>query len=71
VALVAQVGYIDHFEQYLVRALIYRVITDWIIRGGNATRAAPDDPYLPVVELAIELCNRAEASRRPRPEAER
>ncbi len=56
VALVAQTGHIDRFEQYLVRALIYRAITDWIIRRGEAIRPDQDDPYLPVVELAMELC---------------
>jgi len=65
VALVAQIGHIDRFEPYLVRALIYRAITDWIIRSGDAIRADHDDSYLPVVEIAIELCDQAEASRQP------
>jgi len=64
-ALMAQIGDTDHFEQYLVRALIYRAITDWIIRRGKAIRPDQDDPYLPVVEIAIELCDRAEASCQP------
>ncbi len=62
VALVAQVGHIDRLEQYLVRALIYRTITDWIIRRGEAMRPDQDDPYLPLVELALELCDQAESS---------
>ncbi len=61
-ALVAQVGHIGHFEQYLVRALIYRAITDWIIRRGDAIRPDQDDPYLRLVEVALELCDQAEAS---------
>jgi len=57
-SLLSEVGHIEHFGQYLVRALLYRVITDRIHRPDDPPRADVDDPYLPVVDLAVELCGR-------------
>ncbi len=50
-SLLSRVRHIDHFAQYLVRALIYRMVTDRIGGSGGA------DPYEPAVEIAIELCS--------------
>lgn len=62
VSVVSDVGHIQQFGQYLVRALIYRAVTDHIIRRGTPVRRDGDDPYLPAVEIALELCAREEAS---------
>ena len=61
-SLLSQVRHIDHFAQYLVRALIYRAVTDHIVRGANHLHPVEADPYLPAVEMAIELCGSADAS---------
>jgi len=50
-SLLSHVRHIDHFAQYLVRALIYRMVTDRIVGSEGA------DPYEPAVEIAIELCS--------------
>jgi uncharacterized protein (TIGR02569 family) len=50
-SLLSQVRHIDHFAQYLVRALIYRMVTHRIGGSGGA------DPYEPAVEIAIEPCS--------------
>lgn len=60
VSLVAQVGHIKHFDQYLVRSLIYRAVTDHIARPARARRRR-EDRYLAAVEIALGLCARAGA----------
>jgi hypothetical protein len=43
---------VEDFAQYLLRALIYRIVTDQV---AGVVRAEADDPYLPAVQLALEL----------------
>jgi uncharacterized protein (TIGR02569 family) len=43
--------------QYLLRALIYRMVTDHLARP-ELRRPDKDDPYLPVVTLALRLLQR-------------
>jgi uncharacterized protein (TIGR02569 family) len=58
-SILAAVGHLDDFGQYLVRALIYRAVTEWILdRTGpeaSATAGFRPDPYEPVVERACQL----------------
>jgi len=42
------------FPQYLLRALIYRAVTDHLARPQQR-RVDADDPYLPAVELATQF----------------
>ena len=53
--LLASVRHIEHFEQYLLRALIYRAVTDRLFRQHEPVRPDAGDPYLPAVELACRL----------------
>ncbi len=47
----------EDFEQYLLRALIYRVVTDRLFRPDEPARTDHADPYLPAVELACRLAS--------------
>jgi hypothetical protein len=49
------VAHVERFEQYLLRALVYRAVTDRLFRADEPIRPDRDDPYLPVVELALAL----------------
>src|SRR4051794_22250431 len=49
-------AHIVDFDQYLLRALIYRAVADRLFRMDEAIRPDDADPYLPVVDLA---CRRA------------
>lgn len=49
------VAHIEDFPQYLLRALIYRAVTDRLFRLDEPIRPDDDDPYLPPVELACRL----------------
>ena len=49
------VAHVDEFPQYLLRALIYRAVTDRLFRLDEPLRPDDDDPYLPAVELALHL----------------
>jgi uncharacterized protein (TIGR02569 family) len=55
----ADAGIIDYIAdsddryQYLLRALLFRWVTDHLRHSGRA--APPDDPYLPVARLALDL----------------
>jgi uncharacterized protein (TIGR02569 family) len=49
------VAHVDQFAQYLLRALIYRAITDRLFREHEPLRPDTGDPYLPAVELACRL----------------
>ena len=53
--LLGSVAHVDEFPQYLLRALIYRAVTDRLFRLDEPLRADDDDPYLPAVELALGL----------------
>jgi len=50
------VSHIDDFGQFLLRALIFRTVTDWL--GGQtdgASGPSQDDPYAPAVNIACQL----------------
>jgi uncharacterized protein (TIGR02569 family) len=49
------VAHIEDFPQYLLRALIYRAVTDRLFCVDEPIRPDDADPYLPVVELACRL----------------
>lgn len=49
-SILAAVSHIGDFGQYLLRAIIYRAVTDWILG-----MTGPADPYAPAVELACQL----------------
>lgn len=49
------VEHVEQFAQLLLRALVYRVVTDRLFRAGEPLRAPDADPYLPAVELAVTL----------------
>ena len=49
------VAHVDDFPQYLLRALIYRAVTDRLARPHEPVRRDEDDHYLPAVELALRL----------------
>ena len=51
---VADVG---DFPQYLLRALVFRAITDRLFRLDEPLRPDSADPYLPAVRLACRLAN--------------
>ena len=54
--LLSHVRHIDRFEQYLVRALIYRMVTDSIFDGGSRLTRERNDPYRRAVEIALDRC---------------
>jgi uncharacterized protein (TIGR02569 family) len=54
-SLLDAVAHIEQFEQFFLRALIYRVVTDRLFRENEPIRPDDADPYLPVVELAVHL----------------
>jgi uncharacterized protein (TIGR02569 family) len=49
------VAHIEHFEQYLLRALIFRVVTDHIFRGAASQTPDDADPFALPAELACQL----------------
>ena len=50
------VGHIDDFGQYLIRALIFRSVTDWILSQEEpADSVSEDDPWVAAVHLASQL----------------
>lgn len=54
------VSHIDDFGQYLIRALIFRAVTDWILaKNTPAASGAGDDPWAAAVDLACQLAARA------------
>jgi uncharacterized protein (TIGR02569 family) len=53
-SLLESVRHIEGFGQYLIRALIYRLVAEAQAPGGDRVKAA-DDPYFPAVELALDL----------------
>ena len=56
VRLLDAVSAIDDFGQYLIRALIYRAVTDWLLGQAEPVRpGAGNDPWAPVVDLACRL----------------
>lgn len=49
------VAHVEQFEQYLLRALIFRAVVDRLFRPHEPPRPDDADPYLPAVELACRL----------------
>ncbi len=49
------VAHVEDFGQYLLRALIYRTVTDRLFRSSEPIRPDDADPYRPAVELACGL----------------
>jgi uncharacterized protein (TIGR02569 family) len=49
------VAHIEDLGQFLLRALIYRAVTDRLFRAHEPVRLDDADPYLPVVDLACRL----------------
>jgi len=50
------VRHIDDFGQYLLRALIFRAVAEWILsQEQSAGSPVEDDPWAPVVHLACHL----------------
>jgi uncharacterized protein (TIGR02569 family) len=49
------VAHVEDIEQCLLRALIFRAVTDWLFRPNEPIRPDDADPYLPAVELACRL----------------
>jgi uncharacterized protein (TIGR02569 family) len=56
--LLTAVSGVPDLPQYLLRALVYRLVTDRLARPGRADPLPADDPYLPAVELAVRLATR-------------
>jgi uncharacterized protein (TIGR02569 family) len=54
-AILGDVAHIKHFPQYLLRALIYRAVTDRLFRLDEPVRPDHADLYLPAVELACSI----------------
>lgn len=53
--LLGAVEHIPAFPQYLLRALIYRIVVDALFRAGEPDRPDGDDCFLGPVELACRL----------------
>ena len=53
--LLAAVAHIADFEQYLLRALIYRIVVDALFRPLDAHRPDEEDEFLAAVDLAYSL----------------
>jgi uncharacterized protein (TIGR02569 family) len=56
-AILDAVGHIEQFDQLLLRALIYRAVTDRLVRQNEPLRPDEADPYLPAVELACHIAH--------------
>lgn len=51
------VAHVERFGQHLLRALIYRIVSDAMLAGGEPAVAGDADPYLRAVELACRLAD--------------
>ena len=54
-SLLDAVSHIPELDQFLARALIYRLVSDSLNRAGEPPRPPEADPYRVPVELAIML----------------
>ena len=54
-SLLDAVAHVDEFPQYLLRALIYRIVVDALFRAGEPGRPDAEDLFLGPVELACRL----------------
>ncbi len=63
-AVLDAVSPVEDFGQYLIRALIYRAVTDWLAgQAGPVTPGAGGDPWAPAVDLACRLAAARSSSR--------
>ncbi len=53
--ILTSIEYIKQFDQLLVRALIYRAVTDRLFRQDEPIRPDDADPFIRAVELAGRL----------------
>ena len=53
--ILAAVAHVDDFAQFLLRALMYRAVTDQLFRRHEPIRPDDNDPFLGAVELASRL----------------
>jgi hypothetical protein len=50
------VSHIKDFGQYLIRALIFRVVTDWLLtKDEPAESGTPGDRWAPAVDFACQV----------------
>ena len=56
-SLLDAVAHVDDFPQFLLRALIYRIVVDALFRQGEQDRPDVDDLFLGPVELACRLAS--------------
>jgi hypothetical protein len=55
-SILSAVGHVDDLGQYLLRALIYRAVTESILgQPGSGAEGGQRDPYAQVVDLACRL----------------
>jgi uncharacterized protein (TIGR02569 family) len=54
-SVLAAVAHVEEFPQYLLRALVFRAVTDRLFRADEPVRPDESDPYLPAVELACRI----------------
>jgi len=54
-SLLGAVEHVPSFPQFLLRALIYRIVVDALFRPGEPDRPDDDDCFLGPVELACRL----------------
>src|SRR5581483_816866 len=54
-SLLDAVAHLDDFPQYLLRALVFRAVTDRLFRIDEPLRPDGADPYLPAVDLACRI----------------
>jgi uncharacterized protein (TIGR02569 family) len=47
------VSHIGEFGQYLIRAVIFRLVAEWMLTAGQSAEPGPEDPWVPVVDLAL------------------
>ena len=51
-----EVSHINNFGQYLVRALIFRLVSDWLLSLDTPPEAATsNDRWAPVIDVACQL----------------
>ena len=54
-SLLSAVAHVPRFAQFLLRALIMRVVVDWLFRADEPMRADRDDPFSSAAALACRL----------------
>jgi uncharacterized protein (TIGR02569 family) len=57
-SILGSIAHVKHFGQFLVRALIYRLVTDRLFHPGQSIPPAEADPHVNAVDLACRLTAR-------------